>query len=184
MSLNLDALNKKPEAWAVSAKPGAGNLSSIKPIWVTQILNEAFGIDGWSFIAHIIPLNTPDKPFYLTEVSDKGYKTYVVMTKVQLLIKPNGEFTGWEGEVIASSSNSDLGDASKGAISDCLGKLASMLGVGAMVYRGQYKIEPLTPLSENWKSIKEALANGSTTLDVIKEEYTLSPANEIMLTKK
>lgn len=101
---------------AVSPHPTKKFLSSIKSIYVTERLNDVFGIGRWRLC---------------TDIVDRQDKMIVV--KVRFSIPEYGI----EYECFGGNDNPDLGDAYKGATTDALTKIASWLGIGAEVYRGE-----------------------------------------------
>ena len=117
-------LRKPLDTKAVSQHPTKTYLSSIKAIYVTERLNEVFGVGSWT-----------------TKVSeiDKGDKGMVVV-KVTLEIPEynvyyesyGGNDNGGEG-----SKNFDLGDAYKGATTDAITKIGSFLEIGIDVFKGK-----------------------------------------------
>lgn len=101
---------------AVTPHPTKKFLSSIKSIYVTERLNEVFGVGTWRV---------------KTEVVDKDTK--MIVCKVTLTIPEYGI----EYECFGGNDNADLGDAYKGATTDALTKIASWMGIGGEVFRGE-----------------------------------------------
>lgn len=101
---------------AVTPHPTKKFLSSIKSIYVTERLNEVFGVGTWRV---------------KTEVVDKGTK--MIVCKVTFSIPEYGI----EYECFGGNDNADLGDAYKGATTDALTKIASWMGIGGEVFRGE-----------------------------------------------
>ncbi len=130
-------------------------LSSIKPIYVTERLNEVFGHGGW-------------RKTYLCDGSNNHYQVFTVgqtpssrkdtegndgavghiVVGIEFVVFPfhyeeNGalyRFTGITVDGYAGNTNKDIGDMLKGATSDALGKLcAEHLDLGAYVYKGLAK---------------------------------------------
>jgi hypothetical protein len=168
-----EIVERKVPQWALSDVPGAGKLTSIKSIYITETLNEMFGIGGWNLQTELVPIN--GNTFIVTKKSDTSF--YTVMAKVVFQV-PN---EGIHYECIASSDNTDLGNASKGAISDCIGKIGSWLGIAAAVYRGESLYENLNASHPEWKAIKEKFKAGDITLEQIKESYKMDAASITML---
>lgn len=100
---------------AVSQHPSKAYLSSIKSIYVTERLNEAFGVGGWQLT---------------TEFVERVEKMVVVKTTLDI-----PEY-GIHYESYGGNDNADLGDAYKGASTDALTKIGSWLGIGADVFKG------------------------------------------------
>lgn len=101
---------------AVSPHPTKKFLSSIKSIYVTERLNEVFGVGSWKLFTEYI------------EKVDK-----MVVVKVTFRIPEyNIDY-----ECFGGNDNADLGDAYKGATTDALTKIASWLGIGREVFKGE-----------------------------------------------
>lgn len=100
---------------AVSVHPSKTFLSSIKSIYVTERLNEAFGVGAWQIS---------------TEFIDRHEGMVVVKTTLDI-----PEY-GIHFESYGGNDNKDLGDAYKGASTDAITKIGSWLGIGADVFKG------------------------------------------------
>ena len=101
---------------AVTPHPTKTYLSSIKSIYVTERLNEVFGVGSWR-----------------VEVEKVDQANKMVVVKVRLTIPAYGI----DYECYGGNDNSDLGDAYKGATTDALTKIASWLGIGQEVFKGE-----------------------------------------------
>jgi len=111
-------------AEAIKQHPTKTFLSTIKPIYITDRLNEVFGIGQWQTKTENVLVN------------DNG----TVVNKTTLIIKEYDiyyECFGGNDNGGAGSKGFDLGDAFKGATTDALNKIASYLGIGIDVYRGK-----------------------------------------------
>lgn len=108
-------LNRPLPAEAVTPHPSKTYLSSIKSIYVTERLNEAFGIGAWQIA---------------TEFIERNEKMVVVKTTLTI-----PEY-GIHYESFGGNDNADLGDAYKGASTDAITKICSWLGIGADVFKG------------------------------------------------
>lgn len=113
----IDALNRPLPAEAVTPHPTKKFLSSIKSIYVTERLNEVFGIGRWSI---------------KSEVVENHEKMVVVKATFSV---PS---YGIEYECYGGNDNADRGDAYKGATTDALTKIGSWLGIGADVFKGKH----------------------------------------------
>lgn len=109
---------------AVTQHPTKKFLSSIKSIYVTERLNDVFGVGTWKV---------------KTEVVDSTTK--MIVCKVTLSIPSYGI----EYECYGGNDNPDLGDAYKGATTDALTKIASWMGIGGEVFRGEVGKTPVKP---------------------------------------
>lgn len=103
-------------AEAVTPHPTKTYLSSIKSIYVTERLNEVFGVGSWR-----------------VEVEKVDQANKMVVVKVHLTIPAYGI----DYECYGGNDNADLGDAYKGATTDALTKIASWLGIGQEVFKGE-----------------------------------------------
>lgn len=119
----LDKLKEPLPKEAISPNPDNPKLSTIKSIYVTERLNEVFGVGQWTLKA--IPI-TPDQRLVIGD--------YVI---VQTIFEVPDH--GIHYEAFGGNKMMDLGDAFKGAQTDALNKLASWMGIGADVYKGPAK---------------------------------------------
>lgn len=154
---------------AVTPHPTKKYLSSIKSIYVTERFNEVFGVGSWRV---------------KTEVVDRDNK--MVVCKVTLSIPDYGI----EYECFGGNDNADLGDAYKGATTDALTKIASWMGIGGEVFRGevgkvQAQAQPQQPkrkklttddlmvegMSERLCQWLNKNANGQKIADILNQYY-------------
>lgn len=154
-----DALRAPLPKEAVKTHPTKTYLSSIKAIYVTERLNDVFGVGAWTLkTAHI-------------STTDKG----MVVCKTVLEIPSYGvyyESFGGSDNGGENSKNFDLGDAFKGATTDAITKIGSYLEIGIDVFKGLNTPPPaqraapgkevkklwLNPGDQNWKNAVGALA--------------------------
>jgi hypothetical protein len=116
-------------AEAIKQHPTKTFLSTIKPIYITDRMNEVFGIGQWQTRTENVLVN------------DNG----TVVNKTTLIIKEYDiyyECFGGNDNGGSGSKGFDLGDAFKGATTDALNKIASYLGIGIDVYRGKQSHAP------------------------------------------
>lgn len=128
LTADKQALLTRPlPAEAVTPHPTKTYLSSIKSIYVTERLNEVFGIGAWR-----------------VETNKVDQSNKMVVVKVRLTIPDYGI----DYECYGGNDNADLGDAYKGATTDALTKIASWLGIGQEVFKGEagkaHKPSPIT----------------------------------------
>lgn len=113
-------------------------MTSITPIYVTDRLNEAFGLGGWQFEPEII--------------SDS--EKMVIIKGVLTVSSMNIRVVQFGG-----NDNRDRGDAYKGAATDALTKCASYLGVGSHVWRDNEPREghsvETKPAKDKFKKVEE-----------------------------
>ena len=161
-------LNRPLPAEAVTPHPIKTYLSSIKSIYVTERLNEAFGVGAWQIA---------------TEFIERKEKMVVVKTTLTI-----PEY-GIQYESFGGNDNADLGDAYKGASTDAITKICSWLGIGADVFKGlqtgkkgapKPAAQP-TAKQKPRKVINDALLDNRERLDkmlsVLDEAYRKNPAN-------
>jgi hypothetical protein len=110
------ALDRRLPDEAVSQHPTKKFLSSIKSIYVTERLNEVFGVGSWRVETEFV------------ERSER-----MVVVKLRFSIPEYGIYY----ECFGGNDNADLGDACKGATTDALTKVCSWLGIGAEVFKGR-----------------------------------------------
>lgn len=130
---------------AVTPHPTKKYLSSIKSIYVTERLNEVFGIGAWSIEADLV---------------DRDAKMVVVKTKFRI-----PEYNIYY-ECYGGNDNADLGDAYKGATTDAITKIASWLGIGSEVFKGE--------AGKTSKPSQHPARRKTITMDMIMDEALLS----------
>lgn len=108
--------------WAVKKHPTKKFLSVIDPMAVIDRLNEVFGVGGWKYETHNVQYS----------ISDGATNGFAVV-KGTLTVESEGIHL----EQFGGNDNKDVGDAYKGASTDALTKIASYLGIGASIYKGQ-----------------------------------------------
>lgn len=111
------ALNRALPSEAIKPHPTKNYLTTINAIYVSERLNEVFGIGEWQ-----------TKVEY---VNEKANKTTMVVVKLTLDIPAYGIHY----ECFGGNDNADFGDAYKGATTDALTKIGSWLGIGAHVWK-------------------------------------------------
>lgn len=134
-SEQLRQLSLPLPAEAVTPHPTKKFLSSIKSIYVTERLNEVFGVGRWRIE---------------TDVVEKQERMVVV--KLKFTIPDYGIYY----ECYGGNDNPDLGDAYKGATTDAITKVASWLGIGADVFKGKYTNGKFQAAAQNTKPAQPA----------------------------
>jgi hypothetical protein len=142
--------------WALKAHPIKPKMTVIHPMAVIDRLNEVFGIGGWNFHTREI-----DCTKEIQKTKNGNREVWMSSVHGVLVIPQMNVLGGDEGNAIVleqfgGSTNDDKGDALKGGATDALTKIASYLGIGASIYKGQgnkprkdYRdIEPPTELEE------------------------------------
>lgn len=120
----LELLKQPLPSEAVKPHPTKSYLSSIKAIYVTERMNDVFGVGQWhtkvkkevdgggGMIVVHVTFEVPEYGIY--------YECF------------GGNDNGGEG-----NKNFDLGDAYKGATTDAITKIGSYLGIGIDVFKGK-----------------------------------------------
>lgn len=161
---------------AVKPHPTKTYLSSIKAIYVTERLNDVFGIGKWSTKVKVVEKGSNGMVVVKTTLQIPDYNIYYECF--------GGNDNGGE-----NSKNFDLGDAYKGATTDAITKIGSYLGIGIEVFKGQVTPTPakqsenLPWLNENtpeWTQVLTELRGGISLAD-IKAKFKISKAGEAKL---
>ena len=179
-----EALRMPLPVGAVTKHPTKTFLSSIKAIYVTERLNDVFGVGSWQIkVNHV---TTTDKS--------------MVVVKVEFSIPEYGiyfECYGGNDNGGENSKNFDLGDAYKGATTDALTKIGSYLEIGIDVFKGLGNTAPAPQQqpkkwlnitdsngsdTKEWLNVITAINDGKiTTIDEIKKHYSLSKEVEVKI---
>lgn len=120
-------LNAALPAEAIKPHPTKSYLSTINAIYVSERLNEVFGVGEWQTKTEFI--------------NEKSNKTSMVVVKLTLDIPAYGIHY----ECYGGNDNADYGDAFKGATTDALTKIASWMGIGAHVWKNDPTGAKTTP---------------------------------------
>lgn len=161
---------------AVSQHPTKTYLSSIKAIYVIERLNDVFGVGKWSYDQKVI------------ERGDNG----TVVVQVDLSIPEYGirlsSFGGNDNGGESANKNFDLGDAYKGAVTDAITKICSMLEIGIDVFKGLHthkeKVKSTAPADAPWindnevgSAIAKINSGVSGVLEDVLSKFKVSKAN-------
>ena len=143
----IDLLNKPLPEEAVKPHPTKNYLSSINAIYVTERLNQVFGVGKWQ--THVEEVTT----------AQSGTNVMVV-TKTCFEVEEYGIHL----EAYGGNDNADLGDAYKGSMTDAITKIGSYLGIGADVWKDKDKKKPIqqqsAPAPANpQKTLRERIIN-------------------------
>lgn len=122
-------------AEAIKPHPTKSYLSTINAIYVTERLNDVFGVGSWRIRSEGISKKTS------TVTTRNGPKANtMVVTKTIFEIPEYGIYY----ECYGGNDNDDLGDAYKGSTTDALTKIGSYLGIGADVWKDKSQRQPTT----------------------------------------
>lgn len=143
----IDLLNQPLPQEAVKPHPTKNYLSSINAIYVTERLNQVFGVGAWQ--THVEEVTTMPSG-----------KNVMVVTKTCFEVEEYGIHL----EAYGGNDNADLGDAYKGSMTDAITKIGSYLGIGADVWKDKDKKRPIqqqsaqTPAKPQ-KTLRERIIN-------------------------
>lgn len=146
---------------AISQHPTKTFLSTIKAIYVTERLNDVFGIGGWN-VEHKIMSDSED---YVTV---EGRIIYGLDEDKERFLRATPYQYGGHKK---TGTNTEPADGYKSAVTDCISKCASYLEIGIDVFKG--KVSPGKPKdndmsTKQWNFIKKLGADiGMTEPDVI-----------------
>lgn len=113
-------------AEAITKHPTKTFLSSIKAIYVTERLNDVFGVGAWKTKVEFVSES-------LGKAQKSGFIPTMVVVKLTFEIPEYGVYY----ECYGGNDNEDRGDAYKGATTDALTKVGSFLGIGIDVFKGK-----------------------------------------------
>ncbi len=175
----ISKLKTKIPDWAIKPHPTKSNMTVIHPMAIIDRLNDCFGIGAWNFKTREIDCT---KEIQKTKSGDRT--VYMSSVHGTLLIPEYAVDIDQYG----GSTNDDKGDALKGGATDALTKIASYLGIGAEIYKGQgnkdgkttppklslfektklfiekAKVDKLMETADKLKNAKEFSAEEKTTL--------------------
>lgn len=123
-SIYREKLSKPMPEGAIKPHPTKKYLSTIKAIYIVERLNDVFGIAGWEFESDIISAtgNSSSEKVVVVACGRLYFNEFDLYGSVQ--------YGGHEGKM------SESGDVYKSAITDALGKCASLIEVGIQVFKG------------------------------------------------
>ena len=129
-----DELRKPLPPEAIQQHPTKSFLSTIKAIYITERLNDIFGVGSWD-LPHEIVSDTED---YVTVVGrivafGDGYEDVVLRTPLQY------------GGHKKTGKNTEPADGYKSAVTDCISKCASYLEIGIDVFKGLHDTKGKKP---------------------------------------
>jgi hypothetical protein len=130
---------------ALKQHPSRSYLTSINSIYVTERFNDVFGLDGWS---------------YRTEIVKDDGKWVVVQVFLTATISTGTYDATIERSAFGGNDNEDVGDRYKGAVTDALTKIGSLMGVGSHVWKNE-NVPARTRPTEHKSA--EQVAQGSNT---------------------
>lgn len=165
----LELLNQPLPAEAKKPHPTKKFLTTINPIYVTERLNQVFGVGAWKIHSEAIKMHA--------DAMSGAVKMVVVKTTLSI-----PEY-GIEYECYGGNDNPDLGDAFKGAVTDAITKIGSWMGIGVEVWKNMPHIVPAPvtapPKAKQKQVINDALldnpARCNKMLEFLKKAYKANP---------
>ena len=112
-------LSEPLPAEAIKPHPSKSYLSTINSIYVTERLNQVFGVGRWGTTSEVI---------------EQGEKMIVLRVHLWANSPVDGQDM-IKLEAYGGNDNPDRGDAYKGAMTDAITKIGSFLGIGADVWK-------------------------------------------------
>lgn len=158
-------LNAALPAEAIKPHPTKSYLSTINAIYVSERLNEVFGVGEWQTKTEFI--------------NEKSNKTSMVVVKLTLDIPAYGIHY----ECYGGNDNADYGDAFKGATTDALTKIASWMGIGAHVWKNDPTGTKTTPKKQAQPAPQPTLTKEQIEKIVIDYFYSNEKAENYYLNK-
>lgn len=157
----LELLNQPLPAEAKKQHPTKKFLTTINSVYVTERLNQVFGVGAWQIHSEVI----------------SAEKMVVVKTTLSI-----PEY-GIEYECYGGNDNPDLGDAYKGAVTDAITKIGSWMGIGVEVWKNMPHIVPAPttaqPKAKQKQVIDDALLDNpmrcNKMLEFLKRAYKANP---------
>ena len=157
----IDLLNQPLPQEALKQHPSKTFLTTINPIYVTERLNQVFGVGAWQ--THVEEVTT----------APSG-KNIMVVTKTCFEVEEYGIHL----EAYGGNDNADLGDAYKGSMTDAITKIGSYLGIGAHVWKNQGtpngKPIPQQQPAKPQKPLRERIIEYLTKMDEKKRNEYLT----------
>jgi hypothetical protein len=171
---------------ALKKHPTKEYLTSIKAIFVTERLNEVFGIGSWQIRTDLLkPVDEVEK----TSSKGRTYKEYTSLLKTTLSIPEYNIYY----ECIAGSSNDDEGDSTKGSVTDSITKICSWMEIGIDVYKNKKEDSGASPSApshptpktgelplmseEQYKKVVARMETDITAFDKAKKMFNINPTH-------
>lgn len=134
---------------ALKQHPTRTYLTTINAIYVTERFNDVFGLAGWSTKVDVI--------------KDDGEWVVVLVHFTAEYFDEDGIERTIRRNAFGGNDNDDIGDRYKGAVTDALTKIGSMLGVGVAVWMNQ-KPQPVSARPTETKSPQQVAQRSNTAV--------------------
>jgi hypothetical protein len=145
-----------------NSDPKKKGMSSIKSIFITERLNEVFGLGQWIQVDKFV--EKVAKP----EGSGKGDS--IVLKSILIVPKFGIYFEAYGG-----NDNYDPGDAYKGAATDALTKMAAFLFIGMDVFKGHPETSKQAPKPAATPKAAAPAVNGFATMPAHSDQAPVQP---------
>ena len=119
---------------SITANDKTPHLSSIKPAFVIERMNDVFGVGGYRTTNKTISYEKVERTFKKGQSGEYKKDQFIGTVHGTLEIPKYSIHL----ENFGGSENDDLGDALKGAATDAFTKMCSYLGIGLEVYKGKH----------------------------------------------
>lgn len=191
-----NALKTVPKASQKTIQAGRlKGMTDIKPQWRYQVMTEQFGTIGFGWYYEITK----------QWLEDGSHEQKCAFVNVNLFIKVNDE---WSNPIQGTGGNSFIANERNGlytsdecfkmALTDALSVAMSKIGVGAEIYLGEnsggkYTQPPvnsedskpwLNESNPDFKKIKDAINNGSRTMEQLRDKFKVSKEIETIINTK
>lgn len=177
----ISALNEALPQCALSQHPRLAGKSAINAIYVTERLNNVFGVGEWT-----TSIEMADKTKFIQKTKNGDKEKTMVVVKLTLDIPAYGVHY----ECYGGNDNDDLGDAYKGATTDAITKIGSWLGIGAHVWKNdpngakKQATQPQPQQSVDYiKLTREYLINNDKVREWYCNKSNVSSIDELDLSK-
>lgn len=148
---------------AIKQHPTKKYLSTINSIYVTERLNDVFGIGTWTIKSEFI---------------SKENKMVIVKTTLEI------EDYGIHYECYGGNDNADTGDAYKGAVTDAITKIGSWMGIGAHVWKNDpYGAKEQSQPANKERAAREYLMSNDKAREYYCDKARVGSIDELDLSK-
>lgn len=159
-----EKLSKALPATAITKHPTKTYLSTIKAIYITERLNDVFGVGGWDFEHEVVGI--------YDNTQGEKVKPYVVV-RGRLYMREFDLYSPIQyGGHDIDDKGTEPADGFKSAVTDAMTKCASYLEIGIQVFKGN-------PTSQEANKSKRKDEHGQTNPDALKRKEadprTLAP---------
>ena len=140
---------------AITSNDKHSHLSSIKPAFVIERMNEVFGIGGYIERYREIAMTTKEVVYKQGTPQERKAILFVATVHGTLDIPKYGIHL----ENYGGSENESAGDELKGACTDSFTKMCSHLGIGLEIYKGKHDkqaLSDLPPCPECGKTLRKS----------------------------